>query len=598
MLNQEFKQWIWSIIKKYKISLFFIVLVNPTLRFYFNIIFNRELYQIFIDEIIAKTFSLHKDFWLIVCFILSSSAGTILKLLTIKLYFNLEVKLRQEIKDHLFQISLKHSLDFFTNNMAGNLISKINNIINSMATVLRSSAEVFATSSIAILLSYKFFHVNRNLAIIFVVWLFTYCSCVFCISRKIRKNYKEVSHLETASVARINDCFVNINNVKIFAQENFERSRTKIDEINILRKQNKGFHYLALLHFTNATMISIICFAIFVVSAKMLLNGEITLGKFTFITSTIINMVYGIRNSIENLVDTLEHIGKLQDGFSIFNQPIEVNNVESAKRVTFLDNPRITFEHVDFNYNPTAASPAVFQDFNLTVNPGEKLALVGPTGSGKTTCIKLLLRLYDVQHGQIKINQYDISKDLRQENLRENISYIPQDPVLFHRSIKENLTYGCRNATMEAVVNAAKKAYCYDFIMSLEHQFDTLVGERGIKLSGGQRQRIAIARAILKNSPILILDEATSSLDSITENYIQQAITELMQQKTVIAIAHRLSTINNMDRIAVMHKGVIVENGTKEALLAQPNSLFKQMWDMQHNGIIAHGLDEDLGIID
>ena len=233
----------------------------------------------------------------------------------------------------------------------------------------------------------------------------------------------------------------------------------------------------------------------------------------------------------------------------------------------------------------------VFNDFNLTIEPNQKLGIIGPSGAGKSTLINLLLRFFDVDSGEILIDGYNIKNDITQKSLRENISYIPQDPVLFHRTIRENIIYGKLDATEEELIEATKMACCYDFIINLENGFDTIVGERGVKLSGGQRQRIAIARAILKNSKILILDEATSALDSITEKEIQKALENLMKNKTVIAIAHRLSTLNIMDRIVVLDKGKIVEDGTKEQLLNKQDGLFKKMWDMQKDGMVGEGVE-------
>ena len=232
------------------------------------------------------------------------------------------------------------------------------------------------------------------------------------------------------------------------------------------------------------------------------------------------------------------------------------------------------------------ADKYIFKDFNLTIEPNQKVGLVGYSGAGKSTLINLLMRFFDIEEGNggIEIDGQDI-RDVTQESLRQNISYIPQDPILFHRTIRENIAYGKLNATEEEIIEASKKANCYEFIMSLEDKFDTLVGERGIKLSGGQRQRIAIARAILKNSKILILDEATSALDSITEKEIQEALKNLMENKTVIAVAHRLSTLDNMDRIIVLDKGIIVEDGTKQELLNK-KGLFSKMWEMQKGGFI------------
>lgn len=236
----------------------------------------------------------------------------------------------------------------------------------------------------------------------------------------------------------------------------------------------------------------------------------------------------------------------------------------------------------------------VFENFNLEIEPKTKVGLVGYSGSGKSTLINLLMRFFDIKdgNGAIQIDGQDI-RNVKQESLRQGISYIPQDPILFHRTIKENILYGKLDATDEEVIEASKRACCYDFIMELQDNFNTLVGERGVKLSGGQRQRIAIARAILKNSPILILDEATSALDSITEKEIQTALSNLMENKTVVAVAHRLSTLNNMDRIVVLSKGKIVEDGTKDELLSIENGLFRKMWDMQKDGVLGEEEPED-----
>jgi ATP-binding cassette subfamily B protein len=216
----------------------------------------------------------------------------------------------------------------------------------------------------------------------------------------------------------------------------------------------------------------------------------------------------------------------------------------------------------------------------LAIRSGEKIALVGPSGAGKTTFIKLLLRLYSPTSGKILIDGEDISQ-ITQESLRENISMVPQDPILFHRTLAENIGYGKRTATKEEIENAAKLAHCDEFIKDLPYGLQTYVGERGVKLSGGERQRIAIARAILKNAPILILDEATSSLDSHSEILIQDALNNLMAGKTTIVIAHRLSTIQKMDKIIVVDSGKIIEQGNHNELLSNENSLYKKLWTLQ-----------------
>ncbi len=227
----------------------------------------------------------------------------------------------------------------------------------------------------------------------------------------------------------------------------------------------------------------------------------------------------------------------------------------------------------------------VLEDINLHIPQGQKLGIVGPSGSGKTTLMALLLRLWDVEDGQINIGDQNI-KDTPSTILRKNMALIPQDTSLFHRTLMDNIRYGCLDASDEEVINAAKKSYAHDFISDLPDGYQTLVGERGIKLSGGQRQRIAIARAILKDPPILILDEATSALDSESEQLIQQSLKDLMGNKTVIAIAHRLSTIAHLDRLIVMDQGRIIQDGTHTELKEQ-DGLYSKLWSMQSGGFLG-----------
>jgi len=227
---------------------------------------------------------------------------------------------------------------------------------------------------------------------------------------------------------------------------------------------------------------------------------------------------------------------------------------------------------------------ALFDGFSLTINPGEQVGLIGRSGSGKTSLTRLLLRFSDIKDGQIKIDGQDITQ-VKQSELREAIAYVAQEPSLFHRSIRENIAYGKPSATEQEIFDAAEQANATEFIESLPKGFDTTIGERGVKLSGGQRQRIAIARAILKNAPILVLDEATSALDSESEQLIQDALAKLMVGRTSIVIAHRLSTISRLNRIVVMDHGKITEQGTHGELMAN-DGIYAKLWSRQSGGFI------------
>ncbi|MCX8513664.1 MAG: ATP-binding cassette domain-containing protein [Candidatus Pacebacteria bacterium] len=238
-----------------------------------------------------------------------------------------------------------------------------------------------------------------------------------------------------------------------------------------------------------------------------------------------------------------------------------------------IDKGSIEFRNVNFSYENN--KEILFEDFNLKINEGERVGLVGVSGGGKTTITKLLLRLYEIQSGEILIDGQNI-QNVSRDSLRKNISFVPQEPILFHRTLAENITYENQDATNEELLNISKKSHSYEFISKTENTFDTLVGERGVKLSGGQKQRISIARAMLKNSKILILDEATSALDSESEKFIQDSLFELMKNKTSLVIAHRLSTIKKLDRIIVIDSGKIIGDGTHYELL-EKGGMYKKL---------------------
>ncbi len=308
------------------------------------------------------------------------------------------------------------------------------------------------------------------------------------------------------------------------------------------------------------------------------LQGEISLGYVT------IGIILGFNNAniMDDIVELISFeinpkIASLKASAEILNESLNFNDKENALTLHNVKG-EIEFKNVDFGYND---HKNIFENLNISIKPGEKIGIVGPSGSGKTTFIKCLLRYFDVKNGGIFIDGNNI-EDITQESLYENISIIPQDSSVFHRTILENLQIANYNASFEEIVETCKKVQIHDDIMDMKDQYQTIVGERGVKLSGGQRQRIAIARALLKNSPIVLLDEATSALDSPTEKLIQKAINEafLSSRATMLIIAHRLSTITHCDRILVFENGKIVEIGTHEKLLAK-NGLYKKLSDAQ-----------------
>lgn len=310
-------------------------------------------------------------------------------------------------------------------------------------------------------------------------------------------------------------------------------------------------------------------------------TGKATPGDIVLVITTFF-IIGGYLRDIGMHISHLQRaVSDMEDIVEFWLREDDVADAEGAKALTVARDKRadmIAFDRVGFEYPNTGKR--IYDDLTVDIRSGEKLALVGPSGSGKSTFVKLIQRLYNVTEGVIRVDGQDISQ-VTQESLRQSISLVPQDPILFHRSLSENIAYGNPDATEAQIIDAAKKAFAHDFIMTLPNGYDTLVGERGVKLSGGERQRVAIARAVLADAPILILDEATSSLDSISEHYIQQALERLMEGRTTITIAHRLSTIQKADRILVFDQGTIIEQGSHAALMANPASRYKALFDMQ-----------------
>ena len=311
-------------------------------------------------------------------------------------------------------------------------------------------------------------------------------------------------------------------------------------------------------------------------------RGDAKLEDIVYVITTYF-LVNGYLRNIGWQVRNLQRaLNELDDLVAISKTTPQVANHPHAQG--FVEGRgRIQFQRVGFKYQNQPE--AVFDNLNVEIEPGERVALVGESGSGKTTFVKLVQRLYDVQAGRIVVDGQDV-RNVTQESLRRSIALVPQEPILFHRSLRENIAYGRPDASFEEIVDAAKKAHADEFISRLQAGFDTLVGERGIKLSGGERQRVAIARAILADAPILILDEATSSLDSITEHLIQDAMANLMQNRTAVLIAHRLSTVREANRILVFDAGMIVEEGNHDSLMSNTDGIYRRLFDMQMLGFV------------
>lgn len=474
----------------------------------------------------------------------------------------------------------KHAVSFFANNFVGSLVKKVKWFSRAFDKI---SDDIFwriipMVISLVAICGVLFLR-NVTLGLVVSLWLVVFLSAqVFFIRYKLKYDLAR-SAAETKSTAVLADSITNYSTITLFGGffrevQRFGRAMAEQRRLFLLSWNISGI-FDAIQGFL---MVSLEVGG-FVLVIHLWKQGTLTLGDFVLFQSYVLVLINRLWDFGRVSRDIYESLADADEMTVILQTPQEVKDVRSAQSLT-VPQGMVHFDKVDFNYQQTRR---VLHRFSLDIAPREHVALVGPSGAGKSTVVKVLLRLHDLSGGHIKIDGQDISK-VTQESLRHNLSVVPQDVVLFHRTLMENIRYGKPDATDGEVIVAAKEAHCHEFIQTFTDKYETYVGERGVKLSGGERQRVAIARAMLANAPILVLDEATSSLDSESEQLVQAALAKLMAGKTVLAIAHRLSTIRAMDRIVVMDGGRIIEQGTHDELLKNPANTYSKLWNLQVAG--------------
>ncbi len=503
--------------------------------------------------------------------------------------------LKQQSYDHL----MGHSYSFFVNNFAGSLVQKVNRfarafermtddlIWNLLPLVVRVTAILIVV-----------FFINKWIATVILIWTVIFLLYNIIFSRWKLKYDIKVAEIDSITTGYLSDTITNQNNIQLFNGFNFESQGYKKVTNEHAKITKFSWNLDAIIEGGQALLSYAIEFFLFFYAIKYWQQGVITIGVFVLLQAYVINIINQLWGFTRLVRDVYQGYADSKEMVEINLLSHEIEDSPLAKKL-LVEKGEIAFKNLKFSFNETREA---IKNINLVIKPGEKVALIGPSGAGKTTLIKLILRLYSPASGEILIDGQDISK-VTQESLRKNISMVPQDPILFHRTLSENISYGKIDENVAStgsygvvkkdIEKAAKLAHCDEFIKNLPHGLDTYVGERGIKLSGGERQRVAIARAILKNAPILILDEATSSLDSHSEMLIQDALNNLMRGKTTIVIAHRLSTIQKMDKIVVIDNGKITEQGTHEELLNKEGGLYGKLWELQAGGFLKTDGDID-----
>lgn len=489
--------------------------------------------------------------------------------------------IKNSIIAETFEYLLGSSHQFFHDNLSGRVASQIKTLADNIERILHGISAPFIRG-IALLLVALVSMYLVNPLFFYTLALWAICFALFSVYMSRTFVILSDRYAETDSTVSglLVDSISNIQNIRMFARSHYEVLRLK----NALLPSKKAFqeNELFMIKLNWGQGLLILFLMAFMVYFLILLYGQhrVSIGDFALILGLSMEVGHISWFTMSQVDEFNKAIGKCKQSLQSLIVAHDIQDKKSALPLS-IRKGKIHFREIDFCYK---ATKPLFQKLSVRIEPGQKVGLVGYSGGGKSTFVNLILRFFDIQKGHIDIDDQDI-RDVTQDSLRQNIALIPQDPTLFHRSLMENIRYGSTDATDEAVIEASKKAHAHDFIQKLSQGYNALVGERGVKLSGGQRQRIAIARAILKNAPILILDEATSQLDSVTENHIQESLWNLMENKTTLVIAHRLSTLLHMDRILVFDQGKIVEDGTHSELL-ELNGLYKTLWNTQIGGFL------------
>lgn len=494
-----------------------------------------------------------------------------------------ELNVIKDLINTCFQYLHKHSFSYFNNSFTGSLVKRVSYFPRAFEDIADRVVWDFLPLAVSIIVIIAvLFQKSILLGAVILLWLVAVVTLNWFLAKYKMKFDIKVSEAYTESTGFLSDTITNNSNIKLFCGYKREVDRFTFlgEKLRKLRQFSMNLNHI--FEAIQVFFLVVLEVGMFYIGIDLWAKGKFTVGDFVLLQAYILTIFLYIINFGKLIRMTYHDLADAEEMTVILNTPHEIIDVPKAKELQVTEG-KIEFKNVDFYYHQTRK---IFEKFNLEIAPRERVALIGPSGAGKTTVIKLLLRNHDIARGKILIDGQDISK-VTQESLWKNVSLVPQDPILFHRTLLENIRYGKPEATMEEVVRAAKAAHCHEFISSFPKQYETYVGERGVKLSGGERQRVAIARAILRNSPVLVLDEATSSLDSESESLIQDALVNLMKDKTVIVIAHRLSTIAKMNRIILIDNGEIKESGTHEELLALKDGQYRRLWELQAGGFIA-----------
>ncbi|WP_312486242.1 ABC transporter ATP-binding protein [Stutzerimonas nitrititolerans] len=482
-----------------------------------------------------------------------------------------------DIRVDLFKYLTGHPMRYFNEHFAGSLGNRISAVGQAAGTIYGGLAWKIVPPIVDFIGAVVvLFTVDWRMAVALILFVMLVALLITGFGIRGRSKHQRFAAQAARVGGELVDAVSNVWTIKAFSARDREAERLAHEIGYEARAQRRSWMYLEKARVLHDICLSLMAGGMLVWAIRSWIGGEVTAGDVVLVSALTFRILHGSRDLALALVDTTQQVGAIADTLRIINQPHGLEDPEPSLR---LEEGDIDFEHIRFGYPERAP---VFEDFSLHIPAGQSVGIVGASGAGKSTLLALLQRLDDVHGGQVRIDGQDI-RQVSQDSLREKIAVVPQETALFNRSILENIRYGRPEASDEDVFEAARHAFCDGFIRALPKGYRTLVGERGVMLSGGQRQRLGIARAFLKDAPILILDEATSALDTQSEAEIQDALNQLIQGRTVVAVAHRLSTLANFDRIVVLRDGRIVEDGPPHELRRNGGE-FDALWRMQAEG--------------
>ena len=490
--------------------------------------------------------------------------------------------MRAGIRLFLLKDLYQQSQQFFHDRFAGSIGTSLRDASDGVTDIINEIVYQFIPAIVLFFcLGYILFKLYIGYIILLLVWMVWQILLVYFTRKHAQSRSRNYADKRSELFGKLIDSISNYLSVASFTAHAAEHDKIKAAEDIVIDKRVKVIRFTQATNFSSVTVeVAFIFFGFFPMYLYQFQKGDATVGDLMLILLGIYGLMKVVQNISDRMLWLYEQIGICQDAIRKIVVPRQIKDIPGAKDLV-VHEAVIEIDQVSFSY---FTDKPVLRDVSFLINRGEKIGLVGYSGAGKTTFANLLMRFYEVTKGRILIDGQDI-REVTQESLRRAIAMIPQDTSLFHRSLYDNIRIARPEASDDEVMTAARMAGAHDFIMNLQNQYETMVGERGVKLSGGQRQRVAIARAFLKAAPILILDEATSALDSVTEQGIQDALEKVMTGRTTIVIAHRLSTLRRMDRILVFDQGQIVEQGNHDELLTA-NGHYAKMWAMQAGGFL------------